>query len=320
MNRITQGVACGLAAGALWGGVFMVPVWVPDFTPWQLSAGRYLAYGICSALLLAPRARTLLPQVRRHEWLALAWLSLLANVLYYVLLASAVQLGGVAMTTLVIGFMPVAVTVIGARRHRNVSLQRLIPSLLLGLAGVACTAWPALQAPQTATFAHPLIGLACALGALASWTTFAVSNSTWLKRLDHISARDWSLLLGLVTGAEALLLLIPALYEHTTHERSAWLGFAGACIGLSVFASVIGNAFWNRMSRLLPLTMTGQMILFETLFALLYCFLWERRWPHASEAAALVLLVASVLLCMSMHRTPAPSAKADTPDQASRPA
>jgi drug/metabolite transporter (DMT)-like permease len=96
MNRITQGVAYGLAAGALWGSVFMVPVWVPDFTPWQLSAGRYLAYGICSALLLAPRARTLLPQVRRREWLALAWLSLLSNVLYYVLLASAVQLGGVA--------------------------------------------------------------------------------------------------------------------------------------------------------------------------------------------------------------------------------
>jgi len=107
-----------------------------------------------------------------------------------------------------------------------------------------------------------------------------------------------------VTGAEALLLLIPALYEHTTHERSAWLGFAGACIGLSVFASVIGNAFWNRMSRLLPLTMTGQMILFETLFALLYCFLWERRWPHGKRAAVYVDAPHTCPIRKSRHARP----------------
>lgn len=280
----------------------MVPVWVPDFNPWQLSAGRYLAYGICSALILAPRAGALLRQVSRREWLALAWLSLLANVLYYVLLASAVQLGGVAMTTLVIGFMPVAVTLIGVRHGGEIHLRRLIPSLLLGLAGVACTAWPALQARQASALPHPLAGFACACGALVSWTTFAVGNNTWLRRLEHISARDWSLLLGLVTGAEALLLLIPALHQTAPHTAADWARFAGACIGLSIFASVIGNAFWNRMSRLLPLTMSGQMILFETLFALLYCFLWEQRWPRPSEAAALVLLVASVLLCVSTHR------------------
>ncbi len=65
------------------------------------------------------------------------------------------------------------------------------------------------------------------------------------------------------------------------------------------------------MSRLLPLTMVGQMILFETLFALLYGFLWERRLPMPLEVAAFVLVVASVLSCIAAHhryRRPAPAA------------
>ncbi|BBF80746.1 hypothetical protein [Asticcacaulis excentricus] len=46
----------------------------------------------------------------------------------------------------------------------------------------------------------------------------------------------------------------------------------------------------------------GQMILFETLFALLYGFLWEGRWPHLTEIIAIALLCASVLTCAAAHR------------------
>jgi drug/metabolite transporter (DMT)-like permease len=65
---------------------------------------------------------------------------------------------------------------------------------------------------------------------------------------------------------------------------------------------VVGNALWNHASRLLPLTMTGQMIVFETLFALLYGFLWEGRWPTVLECLAMALLVAGVVSCSSAHR------------------
>lgn len=279
----------------------MAPVWVPDFTPMQLSAGRYLAYGLCAALFLAPRWKEVLSRVGRQEWIALAWLALLGNILYYVLLASAVQLGGVAMTTLITGLMPVAVSLIGTFRYHNMSVMRLLPSLLLGLAGVLCTVWPALTAPHSSHRPHQLLGICCAFGALATWTTYAVYNSITIKQRSHIPARDWSLLQGLMTGAQALLLVIPALHQSLAHTSASWLRYAGMCAGIAIGASVIGNAFWNRMSRLLPLTMTGQMILFEMLFALVYCFWWEMRWPSLNEGLAIVLLVCSVLLCVSAH-------------------
>ena len=78
--------------------------------------------------------------------------------------------------------------------------------------------------------------------------------------------------------------------------------FAAISTGIAVFASILGNGLWNRMSRLLPLTLVGQMILFETLFALLYGFLWEHRLPTVVEGLAVVALVTSVLLCVRVHR------------------
>lgn len=306
-NAIPRGILFGMLAGATWGLVFLAPELTREFSPWQLSAGRYLAYGAFAAVLIAPRLRSVLPHLGGAEWRALAWLSLLGNVVYYMFLSSAVQLGGVAMTSLVIGFLPVAVTIIGSRGRGALPIRKLAPSLALGLAGIACVAWQSLAAGHdghaAADGSRRLIGFLCALGALVSWTAYAVGNSRWLARLQHVSAHDWSLLTGLVTGLLSLFVAVPAftvLLE--AHSSAEWTRFVTVSAGVALFASIFGNACWNQASRLLPLTMIGQMILFETLFALLYGFLWERRWPTPLETAAMVLVTASVLLCVSAHR------------------
>jgi drug/metabolite transporter (DMT)-like permease len=293
------GIGCGIVAGALWGLVFLAPEVARGFAPLQLSAGRYLAYGLVAAVLVAPSARRLAATVSWAEWRALAWLSLWGNILYFVLLAQAVQTGGIAMTSLIVGMLPVAVTVIGSRQHGAVPFVQLIPSLLLSAAGMVCIGWQSLGAAHGS-----LMGVLCAVGALVSWTIYAVQNSRWLGRVHHVSSHEWSLLTGVVTGAQALLLAIPAfLWAPAAHASADWLRFGEVVAGVAIFASILGNAFWNRASRLLPLTLTGQMILFETLFALLYAFIWERRLPTGLETAAMVLLVAGVLSCTAAHRS-----------------
>jgi drug/metabolite transporter (DMT)-like permease len=272
-RRTLIGIACGMGAGALWGLVFLAPELVRDFTPIQLTIGRYLSYGLISAVLIAPRWRRLAASLTRREWLALAWLALAGNTLYYLLLSSAVQIGGIAMTSLVIGFLPVAVTIIGSRDRDAVPLRKLRLSLLLCVAGAICIGWQAVAVPASGSMTAQLTGLVCAIGALASWTTFAVGNSRWLARLDHVSVHDWNLLTGLVTGAQSLMLVPVALALTTTYPgEAAWAHFVGVSVGVALLASIVGNALWNRMSRMLPLTLVGQMILFETLFALIYGF------------------------------------------------
>ncbi|WP_313705865.1 DMT family transporter [Massilia sp.] len=307
------GIGAGILAGALWGLVFLAPELASGFDAMQLSAGRYLVYGLVAALLLAPSWRRVAPRLGRREWRTLFWLALCGNIVYYLFLASAVRAGGVAMASLVIGLLPLAVTLAGRRDRGAVPLRRLLPSLLLGLAGLLCISWESLRAPGQGSLA----GLACALGALASWTVYAVANSRTLARLDAVSAHEWSLLTGVMTGAQALLLALPAfLFAERTHAAADWLAFGGLVAAVAVFCSVIGNGLWNYASRALPLSLMGQMIVFETIFAALYGFLWEGRWPTSAESAALVLLVGGVVSCAAVHRTavkPAAAPRAATP-------
>ena len=53
------GVAYGMGAAALWGLVFLAPQLASAFGPLQLTIGRYLAYGLLSLVLIAPRRRML---------------------------------------------------------------------------------------------------------------------------------------------------------------------------------------------------------------------------------------------------------------------
>jgi drug/metabolite transporter (DMT)-like permease len=313
-KKIWLGIASSVVAGALWGLVFLTPALTRGFLPIQLSAGRYLAYGLIAMALLAPSSSRLARTLTRRDWITLFWLSLAGNTVYYVFLASAVQSGGVAMTSLVIGLLPIAVMLVGSRDRDGVPLRRLLPSLVLSALGLGCISWQSLAG----TAVHgSAFGLLCAIGALVSWTLYAVGNSRALGRLHAVSSHEWSLLVGLVTGGQALVLAVPAfVLAPGAHTASSWLSFAGVMAAVAVLCSVVGNALWNRASRLLPLALTGQMIVFETLFALLYGFLWEQRWPTALESLAMVLLVGGVLSCASAHRGGGPRPRASVPEHA----
>lgn len=293
--NISLGIIAGIIAGAFWGLVFLAPELTRGFTPLQLSAGRYLAYGVIAAILVSRSWRSLFTRLGWHEWKALAWLSFAGNIIYYYFLAKAVQTGGIAMASIVIGLLPVVITLVGSRDAGAVPLRKLLPSIVLSTAGLFCISWQHLQSSSPA-------GLLYASGALASWTAYAVGNSRWLARLRSVTPHEWSMLTGLVTGAEALLLAVPAFAPGTPqHGTSEWLFFAAVVSSVALLCSIIGNGFWNYASRALPLTLTGQMIVFETLFAALYGFLWEARWPTLVEAMAMVLLVAGVASCALAH-------------------
>jgi drug/metabolite transporter (DMT)-like permease len=295
--NISLGIIAGIIAGAFWGLVFLAPELARGFTPIQLSAGRYVAYGMVAAILVSRSWRRLFSGLGWREWRALAWLSFTGNIAYYFFLAQAVQVGGIATASIVIGLLPVAITLVGSRDSGAVPLRRLVPSIALSTAGLVCISWQHLQSGSPA-------GPLYASGALISWTAYAVGNSRWLARLKSVTPHEWSMLTGLVTGAQALLLAVPALLADTPeHGTADWLHFSAVVTSVAILCSIVGNGFWNYASRALPLTLTGQMIVFETLFAALYGFLWEARWPTIVEITAMGLLVAGVALCALAHES-----------------
>lgn len=300
------GTACGVGAGAMWGLVFLAPKVAPDASPLLMSAGRYLAYGLIAGLLLAPRWRRVTALLDAKAWRALAWLSLAGNIVYYLFLVVSVHFAGVAASALIVGMVPVVVAVWGLRDPEAPPLRKVGPPILLAALAVGLIGWESLShQAQAREPVQVLIGLGCGLAALLCWSAYAVGNSRWMGRLPRISAHDWSLLTGVVTGGFALLLAVPALLGASGTTADQWARLAAVSVGVAVLASIVGNAFWNQASRLLPLSMLGQMIVFETLFAFLYGYLWEGRGPTFLEVVAMILMVVSVVWCLRAHRSSA---------------
>ncbi|QDH14498.1 DMT family transporter [Formicincola oecophyllae] len=310
------GILYGLGATALWGGVFVVPEMVRPCGPLEITVGRYLAYGLLSLALVAPRLRSLARKLTWADWRGAAWLAFTGNTFYYFLLSKAVLNGGVAITSLITGFSPVVVTLIGARDKGAVPLRKLWPSLLFCAAGAVCIGWQAVaratglggaaaqaSGSTVASETTMAVGVLCAVGSLVLWSAFTIGNSRWLKRVT-VSEHDWNLLIGLCAGAQTLLLvpfMLPAVHSYSW---PVWERLVVASLGVGVLASIVGNTLWGRMSRLLPLTLVGQMVVCETMFALLYGFLWARRWPSVAEWCALLCVTISVGLCVAAHRPP----------------
>ncbi|MFY8144704.1 MAG: DMT family transporter [Caulobacter sp.] len=304
-RNLLLGLLCGVIAGAFWGGVFLAPKLLSDFTPLQATAGRYLAYGLAAAVLLLPSWKAVMARMDGRDWRDLILLSLLGNLIYYVGLALAVQSAGVALASLVIGLLPVTITLVGAKAGEGTPLRRLIWPLALIVAGGVCINVDAFAAAGRAGMGRTLVGLLGALLALAVWTAYAVWNARRLAATPKFNSHEWSLLTGVATGLLSLVIVVPAFaLDGKEHPTSAWGLFWGVSFAVAIGASVIGNGLWNAASRLLPLSLSGQLIVFETVFALLYGFLHESRWPRALESVAMALMLAGVLWSARLHRGP----------------
>lgn len=313
------GVLCGLLAGAFWGMVFIAPKLLPVFSPWELAIGRYLAYGLVAFIAALPLMKRIARKLTRADCLALLRQAFTGNLLYYVLLAFGVQLAGVGPTSLIIGILPISVTIMGRRDHGAVPLSRLIWPLLVVAAGIACInidlfaggghAHGAAAGEAVRTVWQRLAGVICAAGALVCWTLYAVDNARYLQRNPQYSGNEWSALYGISTGVVSVVLALLALLGWLVAGDSLdaasggrdwqWFWMVNAAVALG--ASLIGNNLWNISSRRLPLTLSGQMIVFETLFALAYGFVFDHRLPRPLEIAAIALLMIGVAWSVRLH-------------------
>jgi drug/metabolite transporter (DMT)-like permease len=88
------------------------------------------------------------------------------------------------------------------------------------------------------------------------------------------------------------------------HRHRGRPGCGGVLLALAggLGSSWLATVLWSIASQRLSASLCGQLIVSETLFALLYSFLWDGRWPHASELAAALLFVLGILASIKAHR------------------
>lgn len=305
------GIVSGLAAGALWGLVYLIPKILSDYSAADIAIGRYFFGAVVSIAYLAINRKKMTPLVTGKNIKAALLYGLLSYSLYYLVLVVAIQKSGPVPPTLIIGLLPIVIPILS---HDKVLNRKLFfVSLTLILSGLVALNLPALWTqPDTFHSSMDWIeGILLSFFSLILWTVYALKNAKFLSANRKMDSFTWSSFLSLsafVTILPMWLALEKTVSFNTlphflTLKYLLWMAFTG------IASSWLANYFWNHASRHIPTALAGQLIVSETVFSLLYCYLYDWRLPTMSEFIASLLMVAGVI--MGIHSFYKPHIKAD---------
>jgi drug/metabolite transporter (DMT)-like permease len=187
---------------------------------------------------------------------------------------------------------------------KELAFKRLILPLSLILLGIAFLRLH--QNSQAAVHGVQAIdmiyGAVLALVALSMWTMYAVFNARYLKRA-RISSVVWGQAMGLCCLLQAGIAISLWLFVHPRPTLLLqWTGnydivtrFLAGIIVLGVLVSWFATQVWNRVSRRLPITVAGQLLVIQSLAAIVYSSWLDHEVPHVIELICVALLVVGVV-------------------------
>ncbi|MET0606839.1 MAG: hypothetical protein ABWZ80_10305 [Beijerinckiaceae bacterium] len=162
-------VLAGLVAGAFWGLTFIAPLAISPFTAFDLTVARYLVYGTLSLPPVVALARG--GGLDRRIVADSIWLAAGGFIGYFVIMAIAVKLSGVAVVALIVGTLPLVIAIIGNRGAERTPWRALLAPLVLIGAGLAVAN---LDAARDLMLESPESLPRFLLGVLLSWIAVAL--------------------------------------------------------------------------------------------------------------------------------------------------
>jgi drug/metabolite transporter (DMT)-like permease len=294
------GIFAGLMAGALWGLVFIAPRMAPGLSGLDLTAGRFVSYGVLSFVVMLCMRKSAWPTGRQA--VAALGMSVLGFTGYYLLLVYAIQSAGTEVPSLIIGTIPIWMMLLG--KPAGLRWGGLIPGLLLTLLGLGLMVQASLGGMTAgAAGAYFWRGIGFAVCSMLMWTAFGLLNTAWLKKHPEVDATMWANWLGVATGLGTWLLWLAAGTDGKVLLAQQNIAQATLlCIATGIGSAWLATILWNIASQRLSASLCGQLIVSETIFALAYSFIWDGHWPSAVQALACLLFACGILASIRAHR------------------
>lgn len=298
------GILAGLTTCALWGLTFVAPRIVEPFSAWDLTIARYGIFGLaCALLMFHPRFRpTGLSPGQMTIGLLLGGVGYVGN---FVSAAYAVKLAAAAIPPLIIGTMPVFLAIIANMRDRSAPWRLLALPLALIAAGVGIVNVATISAADVQQTHAILLGTLCAVAALVFWIGYGLVNASVMRAADAPDGLRWTGLQGVGAALGSLTLLPLASWESLNGlpASDTWRFVAWALL-MGLAASWFATWCWVVASRRLPLVLSAQLIVAETVFGLAYGFMFEGRLPTWAEAIGSILQLAGVCAAIAAFTRP----------------
>jgi drug/metabolite transporter (DMT)-like permease len=291
-KNTTLGILAGIATGMLWGIVFVVPQTLPDFSPLELSLGRYFFFGIASCFALKRTVADFKSFAPRDKMQVLL-LSASGFWLYTILLFWAVNAAGGVLATLIIGLLPITIP-IAAKRSLKLD-KAFAAGLTLIFAGlVVLQSGPLLATGRPALTMNGAIPLLCCL---VLWTWFGIKNTEFVRKYPAAKV-SLTNLMGLSSFAILAVIGIFAVDLPGLLHHPHFGAFVMWCAIIGFGSSWSANVLWNICSKNCPPTISGPLVVAETTFGLFYTFLFQGRLPSVAEACAILLFGLGVFMAL----------------------
>ncbi len=299
--NIPKGIAYALGACFIWGLIFIVPLYMEGFTPIEIALGRYFTYGMLSSAILLRAWSQGSCHYPLRIWIRAIGYSLVCSIGYYTFVILSVRYSTPAICALVLGISPISIAFYGNWRHKECSYQSLIlPSLFILLGMIVINAPYIIEAPSPSTH---LLGIFSAMWALAAWSWYVVENSAFLKKNPDVESGNWSTLVGVSTLFWVFVLGIVSTFffkdqldfNKYVEPGPQLVHFLIGCAVLGFLCSWVGAYLWNKASLFLPVSLAGQLMIFETLFGIGFVYALDQSLPPEMEFLGMAFLLIAIV-------------------------
>ena len=300
--KTTKGITAGLLAGVLWGMLFVIPLLLNKFTPLQITFGRFFVFGLISLLNFSGIKR-LFQIISVKEFFKIILLSASGFWLYTLVLFAGIQQTNGVISSLIIGILPFTLVLFG-RPKCNFYLLSGLCLILMGIFSLLVLPL-FLTIDINALFDVRITGVSMLIVALIMWTWFGINNSYFMAKHQEINSMDYSSLMGVLS----FIFMLPVFvylngFADLLHHVD--LGkFVIWSIVLGLGTSWLASIFWTYSAKNSPTSIVGSLIISETIFGLIYSFIFEQRYPYVNEIMAILFLIAGVFTVIYSQRSSA---------------
>jgi drug/metabolite transporter (DMT)-like permease len=210
-----------------------------------------------------------------------------------------------------LGISPISIALYGNLKQKTFSFRSLVLPCILIAIGLALVNLEAFESTSHInSMSEYILGLSFGFTALLIWTLFAVYNAKILDKHPALASGDWVTMLGFTTLIWVILIVTGLSFlpdspldfaKYSTVDPAFQRFLLGNAI-LGIFCSWLGSYLWNRASTLLPVSILGQLIIFETIFGLIFVHLFKDEWPSGFSFLGMSMMLFGIVASLNVFR------------------
>jgi drug/metabolite transporter (DMT)-like permease len=146
-----------------------------------------------------------------------------------------------------------------------------------------------------------VLGIGSAGIGLVLWVIYGLASTAAMQSADAPDILQWTGLQGIGAGLGSLVLIpMTSINTPLVYTNVDLLRFALWSLVMGLAGAWLATLLWMIASRRLPLALAAQLIVAETVFGLIFGFVFEQRLPTVAEAGGSLLQLAGVGMAIAI--------------------